>query len=828
MNRVIGLLLCIGLSFSVKAVDFDYLVLTWSDKTGLNVDFHTVVDLPVGFKNKSSLNTSQDVQLLAQDGSLIDTISIKDAQIIRSEHHGHSHIDGQVINKEKITFVVRAAQGQVKTLSMPNEDKKLQQQFEFETLIQNAEVKASNKSINILNEYDNRINLLFLGDGYTAAQESKFHYDVTQATMFLEDSSPYKNYRNFIEVDRLFTRSNQSGADKPQACFGSQAITVDTALDSSFCSFGVKRLVTVDSVKAFTAAAAKPEWEQLIVIVNDEESGGAGGGITVFTTFRANEVFSHEYGHTFTELADEYESTNDSIYHCSDIDEPVTGPFTPFKCRANITDETRRAHIKWSYFIDSNTPIPTPEDPFVYSGITGLFEGASNFSEGLYRPQYYCRMRNLGHEFCPVCQEAYVLKIYEVPYNQGSQLSLLEPNSASPAELALSTQIDDPMIFSIDTLQPDHGLRVRWFINDVEVDNVFDGSVTQSHEFIPTETGQYNITVKVTDESPLVHGSRHHELPEFERQWQVNVINDSEQITLNQGLNGNWYNPNTSGQGLFLDVYPEENFSFLGWFTYDTDASPNNDLGQIGAQGHRWLVGAGEIDQTNSTINYKLYYAYDGLFDDPRPTLNSNINTYGTLLIEFQGCNQAVVSYELLEQEISGSYSIIRPDTADGDLCTAFASGSISNIEQSDGFDLNYNGNWFNPETAGQGIFVDKFDGVEHAFLGWFTYDTEIPSNPVSSQIGADGQRWVVGSGTVDADDNNVLNFQLYYTYGGLFDDPSEVTVVEPGSLGTMRIQFIDCENANVEYSINRENLSGNFSMIRGIPGSQGCDETSY
>jgi|GEM_PF-6707443 len=297
---------------------------------------------------------------------------------------------------------------------------------------------------------------------------------------------------------------------------------------------------------------------------------------------------------------------------------------------------------------------------------------------------------------------------------------------------------------------------------------------------------------------------------------------NSTRLSINQGLNGAWFNPETSGQGLFLDVSPSTDFSFLGWFTYDTELALDDDFGQIGADGHRWLVGAGDINQSNSSIDYELYYAYDGKFDNSREVLLTN-NEYGSLNITFESCSTALVTYELFGQGISGSYPVNRPVAESGTLCEEFATEPVTVGQSDGGFDYGLNGAWFNPDTPGQGIFIDNFKGVDNAFMGWFTFDTTLqPPNEVLS-IGSPGQRWLVGDGGVDATNSNVLNYQLYYTHGGLFDDPVDVTLAEPETFGSLRIEFVDCANANVEYGISGEDLSGSFSMIRAIPNGVNC-----
>jgi hypothetical protein len=145
-----------------------------------------------------------------------------------------------------------------------------------------------------------------------------------------------------------------------------------------------------------------------LVVVNTPLYGGSGGPVAVFSTDpRAVEIALHEMGHTAFHLADEYAtklSPANPDTHSGG--EPV---------QANITADANRATNKWRNLIQPTTPMPTTtnadcskEDPQaspVPAGTIGTFEGAGYFHCGLYRPEFSCRMRELGQPFCAVCQQ---------------------------------------------------------------------------------------------------------------------------------------------------------------------------------------------------------------------------------------------------------------------------------------------------------------------------------------------------------------------------------------------------------------------------------------
>jgi len=60
-------------------------------------------------------------------------------------------------------------------------------------------------------------------------------------------------------------------------------------------------------------------------------------------------------------------------------------------------------------------------------------------------------------------------------------------------------------------------------------------------------------------------------------------------------------------------------------------------------------------------------------------------------------------------------------------------------------------------------------------------------------------------------------------TTGGRFDDAQAVNI---GKVGTMTIDFTDCSNAQLNYSLTDDDLAGDKAISRLIPGGQAlCEE---
>ena len=63
---------------------------------------------------------------------------------------------------------------------------------------------------------DNRVDIVVMGDGYTAAEMQKYRNDVQQFMQAFFAQEPYREYQMYFNVIRVDVISNQSGADHPE------------------------------------------------------------------------------------------------------------------------------------------------------------------------------------------------------------------------------------------------------------------------------------------------------------------------------------------------------------------------------------------------------------------------------------------------------------------------------------------------------------------------------------------------------------------------------------------------------------------------------------
>ena len=112
-----------------------------------------------------------------------------------------------------------------------------------------------------------------------------------------------------------------------------------------------------------------------------------------------DEVFVHEFGHSFAGLADEYYA--DETGYDEEIYNRKLEPWEP-----NLTTLVD-FDSKWKDLLPEGTPIPTPVTEESKQLEIGVFEGGGYMAKGVYRPAYNCRMKiNDTPFFCPVCRRA--------------------------------------------------------------------------------------------------------------------------------------------------------------------------------------------------------------------------------------------------------------------------------------------------------------------------------------------------------------------------------------------------------------------------------------
>lgn len=234
-----------------------------------------------------------------------------------------------------------------------------------------------------------RMDYVFIGDGYTAAEMDKWRADAQRVIDGMMADPLFAANRNSMNVRRVDVASNQSGVDEID-----KGIYRDTALGANFGCYQMERLLCVDEPKTISTVGsvlAPDARDVIVVIANSTRYGGAGGAVATMSMHASSvELALHEIGHTAFALADEYEYGT-----CSLGQEPA---------EVNVSRNGTR-NVKWGAHIAGATPVPT--SPGVYAnGTVGAFVGAQYCTSGKYRPTENSRMRTLGYPWHIVNENA--------------------------------------------------------------------------------------------------------------------------------------------------------------------------------------------------------------------------------------------------------------------------------------------------------------------------------------------------------------------------------------------------------------------------------------
>jgi hypothetical protein len=336
----------------------------------------------------------------------------------------------------------------------------------------------------------NRFNIVFLSEGYTTAQLTKFRSDATNALNQLLARAPYAEYSNCFNGFAISVASTNSGSNHSftgitnntyfRSCYDPYSVlTIPPNLLDTNYSHGQGR---VDAL----IASNMPRSSLAVLLVNDSTPGGSDGfnktaiASLNYDPLSMTDILIHETGHVVANLADEYWDNRNGT-----AGTPVEGP--------NATQQTNRANIRWVAWISASTPVPTPATA-EYISTVGLFEGANYSPTNWYRPKEDCCMQSVGQPFCEVCSEAMVLGFYG---------KMRPMDSFVPANTNLTLTNSAPVTFSVTLLQPStHNLNVQWFTNGVALPGATNSSVALSPAAFPNATNR--VSAVVSDPTPLV------------------------------------------------------------------------------------------------------------------------------------------------------------------------------------------------------------------------------------------------------------------------------------------------------------------------------------
>ena len=249
-------------------------------------------------------------------------------------------------------------------------------------------------------ESSDKVDLVFIAEGYTKAEQKKFFKDAERFTEALFACPPFDSCRDRFNVWAVGTVSEESGTSS-----SGTGVYKNTALNTGYYTFGLDRYLTTSDMKAIKDAVWNVPCDAVFLLINTDTYGGGG----IYNSYacgtadnaRTPDVFTHEFGHSFAGLGDEYfESTvayDENYYNLKlELWEPNI---------TTLVDFDR----KWKDLLPEGTPVPTPLNDETKDKI-GVFEGGGYLSEGIYRPVDHCMMRDYA-PFCPACSRAILMMV---------------------------------------------------------------------------------------------------------------------------------------------------------------------------------------------------------------------------------------------------------------------------------------------------------------------------------------------------------------------------------------------------------------------------------
>jgi secreted trypsin-like serine protease len=283
------------------------------------------------------------------------------------------------------------------------------------------------------------------------------------------------------------------------------------------------------------------------------------------------------------------------------------------------------------------------------------------------------------------------------------------------------------------------------------------------------------------------------------RNWIYQNVSTNRPMT--RELSGLWYQPETSGQGFYFEIRPEQSIVFGGWYTY---AGASTSSSTKSAVRQRWFTVSASYTpgQTSSTMT--IYRNTGGNFDAPPITQGVAV---GTATLTFQSCTSGRFDYEINLDGAARTGSIPLTRLGSAQYCEQGWTPTFSLSQQ--GISPALDGAWYDPNTSGQGFqFAFLPQNGNLASLAWFTYD-------VNGQFaGSEGQRWYTVSGTYTPGSAHAFNLPIYQNSGGNFDAAPITSAVQ---VGTATLSFSSCSTATLTYNIpGRPSRTINLNRLTG------------
>lgn len=328
---------------------------------------------------------------------------------------------------------------------------------------------------------DKRINMVVLGDGFTASQQTDFITNATTLVNYVFSKAPYAQYKNYFNVYAVKVISAESGIKHPGTATDVTEPVFAVSNPNNFLGttfdVGVHRCVYSNTTNKVTGVLASnvPDFDIAFVLGNSPEYGGCGGTYAFLSNHpSAPEILVHELGHSFGKLADEYwfSGTGES---------------------PNKTKDNNTATNRWKNWVGSNS--------------VGIFPYEE--SPTWFRPHQNCEMRYLNRQFCSVCSQQLIERVH----------SIQDPIESFTPSNAAAINLSAPITFKVNEILPiPNTLQNTWSLNGTLLPETSDTTTINPASF---NLGTNTVLFSVVDNNSLLRVDNHSSLHVGTVSWTV-------------------------------------------------------------------------------------------------------------------------------------------------------------------------------------------------------------------------------------------------------------------------------------------------------------------
>ena len=328
-----------------------------------------------------------------------------------------------------------------------------------------------------------RLNIIIISDGYRDAEMPRFRIDVEKLKKHILGQNPFSQYTDYFNIWRVEVPSAESGANCDDNKYQFRKIQFGTTfpvacINAIFKSHYSDRFIIQTNIKRVLDVArlvrenGKSVPSQIFVLANSPKYGGTAIYWASQNNTSSPEVFTHELGHSFGGLADEYTVPGDPCML-----------FNLFKPNVSFK-RNKIENVKWARWIENGTPIPTP-DTKAYVNTVGLFQGASDCPKLFYRPERTCKMQSNYGSYCHICREQIMLRLYDYVRPLHGKLVFTRVHQDSYQFAAQPSRLE---------------LDTHWYVDGKEE----RASATYSPLSIHLKPGKHTVALSVRDANPYI------------------------------------------------------------------------------------------------------------------------------------------------------------------------------------------------------------------------------------------------------------------------------------------------------------------------------------